>query len=425
MNSWFSCDGKGGMDSAPHLPRRQVIAGGLAGLGTLLLARHGLAQASFQVKQEHDNVLVVIFLRGGADGLNMAAPYVEDDYYRSRPTVALQKPGPGSGRLIDLDGYFGLHPSLGGLKPLWDDRQLAIIHAVGSGDQTRSHFEAMSTMERGLSTEAEAGAGGGWLGRHLLTTPGKNTPLRAVSLSDYMPDSLGGALGAAAMQSLSDFRLSSSDSDVFAALSGLYSGGGDVMTQAGHDTLAVLKSLADKDPSGYKPDHGTIYPENSLGRSLKEVAFLIKRDLGLEVACMDSQLWDTHVAQGAAVGWQAALLKDLGDAVGAFFQDLGRLKDRVTLVIQTEFGRRIEENAGFGTDHGRGSVMFAAGGRVKGGLHGRWPTLAPDKREGPGDLRVMNDYRDVLAEILIKRLYTADPAKVFPNHRAKSFELLI
>lgn len=424
MKPWFSCDGKGGLDSAPVMPRRQVLAGGLVGLGSLLLARHGLAQASFQVKPEHDNVLVVIFLRGGADGVNMVAPYQEDDYYKERPTVAVKKPGAGTDRLLDLDGFFGLHPSLGGMKPLWDDKELAIIHAVGSGDQTRSHFEAMSTMERGLANEVEA-AGGGWLGRHLLTTPGRDTPLRAVSLSDFMPDSLGGALGAVAMQSLNDFRLSNSDSEVLEALSRLYDGDKDVMAQAGHDTLAVLKSLAEEDPSSYKPDHGTTYPENPLGRSLREVAFLIKKEMGLEIACMDSHLWDTHVAQGAAVGWQASLLKDLGDAVGAFFKDLGKLRSKVTLVIQTEFGRRIDENAGFGTDHGRGSVMFVAGGKVKGGIHGKWPTLALDKREGPGDLRVMNDYRDVLAEILTKRLHTADLKKVFPTREVGSLNLLV
>jgi uncharacterized protein (DUF1501 family) len=423
MKPWFSCDGKGGLDSAPKIPRRSMLAGGMAGLGSLLLARHGLAQASFQVSPEHDNVLVVIFLRGGADGLNMVAPYSEDDYYRGRPTIAVKKPGGGTDSLLDLDGHFGLHPALAAMKPIWDDRQLAVIHAVGSGDQTRSHFEAMATMERGLGNDVES-AGGGWLGRHLLSTPGKDSPLRAISISDFMPDSLGGALGAVSMLSLADYRLNTPDKRALGMLEKLYSLESDVMAQAGHDTIAVLRSLAKEDPSSYKPEHGAAYADNPLAKALREIAFLMKRDMGLEAAVMDSHLWDTHVAQGGATGWQATLLKDLGDAVGAFYKDLGPLRKKVTLVIQTEFGRRVDENSGLGTDHGRGSVMFVAGGHVKGGIHGGWPTIAKEKLEGPGDLRVVNDYRDVLGEILQKRLYTSNLRKVFPTREVRPLGIL-
>lgn len=423
MKQWFSCDGKGGLDGPVVLPRRALLAGGLAGLGSLLLAQRGLAQAAFQVKKEHDNVLVVIFLRGGSDGLNMVAPYIEDDYYKERPTVALKKPGQGGDSLLDLNGSFGLHPALAAMKPLWDDRQLAVIHAVGSNDQTRSHFEAMATMERGLGNDVES-AGGGWLGRHLLSTPGNGSPLRAVSISDFMPDSLGGALGAVSMLSLSDFSLNTPDKKAIDKLGELYSLDGDMIAQTGQDTISVLKALAEEDPKSYKPEHGAAYAENGIARALKEVAYLIKRDMGLEVAVMDSHGWDTHVAQGAAVGWHATLLKDLGEAVGAFFKDLGSLRSRVTLVIQTEFGRRVDENAGFGTDHGRASAMFVAGGGVKGGIHGAWPTLAKEKREGPGDLRVLNDYRDVLGEILEKRLCTADLKKVFPTREVRPLGIM-
>lgn len=418
MKSWTTCDGNGNLDREASLPRRELLTVGALGLLWWAGARPSLAQAAFQVKQEHDRVLVVIFLRGGCDGLNVIAPYGEDAYYKSRPSIALAKPGAGGGSLVDLDGFFGLHPAMASLDGLYKEGQMAAVQAVGSGDRTLSHFEAMSTMERGLATETDSG-GGGWLGRHLVSTPGKSSPLRAVALSSVMPDSLGGALGALAIESLSDYRLKADDASLLSSLTALYKTGDDPMAQAGRDTLAVLNSLKKLNPAGYVPERGAAYPETGLGKGLKETAFLIKNDLGLEVACLDMGLWDTHVTQGGSTGWHATLLKELADSVSAFMTDLGKERDRVTLVIQTEFGRRVDENSGLGTDHGRASMMLLAGGGVKGGkVYGRWPTLAKDKQDD-GNLAVTTDYRDVLAEVLDKRLATASLDKVFPGHRVR------
>lgn len=422
MKDWTYCDGNGNLGERPTVSRRHLLGTGAAGLLALAGLRPSLAHASFQVEQTHDNVLVVIFLRGGADGLNMVAPYAEDDYYKARPTIALAKPGSGGGALIDLDGFFGLHPALAGLEAAFKEGKLAAIQAVGSGDQTRSHFEAMSTMERGIDNRNEA-AGGGWLGRHLVSTPGKNSPLRAVALSSVMPDSLGGAIGALAIDSLSSYRLELPEA--LPQLEALYADGNDPLAQAGRDTLAVLQQLQRLDPADYKPSANVTYPDTGLGRGLRETAFLVKSDMGLEVACLDMGAWDTHITQGGATGWQATLLRELGDAVGAFLADLGQESKRVTLVVQTEFGRRIDENSGLGTDHGRASVMFVAGGAVKGGrVIADWPSLSVERREGPGDLLVTTDYRDVLGEILDRRLLTRDLTQVFPNHRVSPLGLL-
>jgi uncharacterized protein (DUF1501 family) len=415
VKDWTYCDGQGGLEKKAVLPRRELVAAGLAGLVWWMGSQPALAQAAFQVKPTHDNVLVVIFLRGGADGVNMVAPYGEDSYYRIRPSIAIPKPGAGEGRLLKLDDFFGLHPSLSPLYPLYQEGEMAVIHACGSGDTTRSHFEAMSAMERGLRDDRES-AGGGWLGRHLISTPGSNSPLRAVALSSVMPDSLGGALGALAIERLTDYQVR--DIAAIADLKRLYGEGDDPMAQAGRDTLAVLDKLNKVHPKDYKPD--TAYSDTALARGLKETAFLIKNDMGLEVAALDMGLWDTHIAQGGATGWQATLLAELAGAIAAFTKDMGKAMSRVTLVVQTEFGRTTAENSGLGTDHGRGSVMFVAGAGVKGGkVLGKWPTLTPGDQMFRDDLPVTTDYRNVLAEVLETRLETADLAKVFPTLERK------
>jgi len=369
------------------------------------------------------NILVVIFLRGGADALNMVAPYAEDAYYRERPTLALRKPtdkSVGSGqRLTDLDGFFGLSPALAPLHPLFSNGELAFIHAVGSGDMTHSHFEAMSTMERGLRDQTDS-TGGGWLGRHLKMQAGSSSPLRAIAFSSIMPDSLGGATSAVAVNSLDDYRLADNRPEIQEALAGLYSEGDDVIAQAGHETLAVLSQLNQVNPRDYRPDHGAVYADHPTAQALRQVAFLIKQDLGLEVACLDMGGWDTHVAQGQTEGWLPSLLGDLGRAIAAFHQDMGDEMKRVTLIVQSEFGRRISENSGFGTDHGSGGMMMALGGGVNGGrVFGDWPGLNTENLTGPGDLQITTDYRSILSELLSKRIGNQHTEQIFPGHRPK------
>ncbi|MDQ3815473.1 MAG: DUF1501 domain-containing protein [Armatimonadota bacterium] len=445
--NWCGCDGYGNLEakadhSSPHpltpapchpltLSRRQSLLG--AGLATVAwLTRGATALADLAVnpherEPEHD-VLVTIFLRGGADGLNIIVPYGEDAYHRNRQTIGIAAPQDrrqgAANRALDLDGFFGFHPALAPLYPLYKKGLLACVHAVGSGDQTRSHFEAMSAMERGLPDD-RIGTVSGWLARHLSSTHGDNaSPLRAVALSSTMPDSLRGATEATALNSLAEFRLLLPDSvgkersaELRQALGEFYKDGKDAVAAAGRETLAVLEALNRIDPANYRPTNGAIYPGSELGNGLRQVACLIKGRVGLEVACLDHRgprLWDTHVAQGGVFTVQ---VDDLAKCLAAFAADMGREMNRVTVVVMTEFGRRVQENSGLGTDHGRASMMMLMGGGIVGGkVFAKWPGLEDDDLEPPGDLRVTTDYRDVLAEIVSRRLHHENLSAVFPNY---------
>ena len=440
---WCFCDGAGGMEHQAARPtRREVLRNGataaVTGLAALGLAQgSALAQVALNPGATDEaggtgrDVLVSIFLRGAADGLSMAVPYADDDYYRARPALALAAPAKGTavgdgkdGKSVRLDDRFALHPALAPLAPLFHDGTMAAVHAVGSGDQTRSHFEAMAAMERGLYTDAGREASG-WLARHLLTTTpgtGAASPLRAVVFSNVLFDSLRGATDVSVLTSLSDFRLDLPRPELARNLAALYGGGSDAVATAGRETLAVLKTLERLDPASYRPANGAEYPGSSLGQGLKQTASLVKARVGMEVACLDRGGWDTHVGQGGATGWLAAQLDDVAKSVAAFVLDLGDAEmRRVTVLVQTEFGRRVRENSGLGTDHGRASALFVLGGGVNGGrVYGQWPGLKPDQLENPGDLRVTTDYRDVLAEIVAKRLRNeAGLPTIFPNTRPR------
>lgn len=422
-NDWWSCDGTGGdaqrtpadRDSNEvrvQVSRRGVLMGmGMAALGWATAPATALSQVAVG-RQKDGNVLVNVFLRGGMDGLNVVVPYGDDDYARNRPSLGFAK-----SEVRDLDGFFGLNPALDPLLPSYKDGEFAIVQAIGSFDQTRSHFEAMNAMERGLPRQTE-GAASGWLARHLAACPvTQASPLRAVAFGSVMPDSLRGATDAISMQSLDEFRIAAEDEATLRKhLGGLYAEHKDAMAEAGRETLEVLDSLQRLDPRSYKPANGAKYPESDLGRGLRQVAFLVRAGVGLEVAALDKGGWDTHVAQGKTAGWLTLLLTDLSQSLAAFLQDLGPEMKRVTLVVQTEFGRRVGENAALGTDHGRASVMFLAGGGVRGGkVYGEWPGLAVAQQEGPGDLRVTTDYRNVLAEVLQRRTAKTDLGAVFPG----------
>ena len=418
---WISCDGDGNTGTPPDprvVTRRAALGRVLAGAALAGWAGHSaLAQVALGGKPDAGrDVLVTLFLRGAADGLSMIIPHGDPDYYRARPTLAIARK-----TALDLDGFFGLHPALGALAPHFHEGRMATVHAVGSQDRTRSHFEAMATMERGLP-DNRATSSSGWLGRYLTATPAVSpSPLRAVAWGDLLPDSLRGAIDTTVLSSLGDFRLdlpSGRAGNLTAALAGLYAGGEDAVSAAGRETLSVLNSLHRIDPAHYRPENAATYPKTDLGVGLRQVACLIKANVGLEVACLDRGGWDTHVGQGGATGWLAQQLTDIGDSLGAFMQDLGASHlGRVTVVVMTEFGRRVAENSGLGTDHGRASALFVLGGGVNGGrVYGRWPGLAPDKLEGPGDLPVTTDYRTILAEIIARRLSPTTPLPaVFPG----------
>ncbi len=415
-----------------HSPaRRQILLTGVSAvLGWFLGGGSALAQIAFKPvpAERRGDVLVCLFLRGGADGLNMVIPYGEDAYYRNRPSLAIPAPHdrrrPAGERAIALNDFFALHPALKPLYPLFAEGKLAIVHACGSAERSRSHFEAMSAMERGVA-EAKAGVVSGWIARHLLSVPRKGcSPLRAVAFGNVLPESLRGSTDAVVLQTLSDFRLAmpktmgiTQAEELRHILRELYAGQGrDEVAQAAQDTLQVLETLRRVDPTRYRPANGAVYPDSDLGRGLKQVAALIKAQVGLEVACLDKGGWDTHVAEGSTAGWMPANLSDLAQSLSAFARDMGEGMKQVTLVAMTEFGRRVRENSGLGTDHGRAGVMWLMGGGIPGGkVHARWPGLEPHQLEEPGDLRVTTDYREVLAEVVRKRLGNPNIAQVFPG----------
>ena len=415
-----------------HSPvRRQILLGGFSAmLGWLLGGDSALAQVAFKPPRAESkgDVLVCLFLRGGADGLNMVIPYAEDAYYRNRPSLAIPAPNdrrrPANERAIALNDRFALHPALKPLYPLYEQGKLAFVHACGSMEKSRSHFEAMSAMERGVA-EAKAGINNGWIARHLLSLPRRqSSPLRAVAFSNVLPESLRGSTDAVVLQTLSDFRLAMPKDGGIAnreqmqhILQEMYARNRRRgVSQTAQDTLEVLRSLQRIDPTRYQPARGAAYPDSSLGRGLKQVAALIKAQVGLEVACLDKGGWDTHVAQGSISGWMAGNLADLAQSLAAFATDMGDGMRHIVLVAMTEFGRRVRENSGLGTDHGRAGVMLVLGGGVRGGkVFARWPGLEPHQLEEPGDLRVTTDYREVLAELVQKRLGNPNVAKVFPG----------
>ena len=420
MDDWTTCEGS---SNAYSPGRRAAIGAALAGAIALWAgSKSALAQVSVDVKKRQDrDVLVTIFLRGGMDGLSALVPHADDEYHKARPTLSMGKPK--AGGVVDLDGFYGLHPALSPLESLYKEGKLAGIHAVGSLDQTRSHFEAMGTMERGAAKDP-AEIPSGWLGRALAATDDteNRSPLRAVAFAPVMPDILRGGTTATAIDTLESLRLElpqSASKGLEAALTGLYAKGDGQVERAGRETLAVLETLKRLHVKDYKPERGAIYPETKLGDGLKQTALLIKADVGLEAAALDRGGWDSHVAQG---GYLSGHFDDVGKSLAAFASDLGPALDRVTCVVMTEFGRRVAENSGLGTDHGRGSCWLVLGGHLQqsggGKIHGKWPSLDPAKLEDPGDLPVTTDYRDVLAEILTRRL-KIDGRAVFPGAPGK------
>ncbi len=359
--------------------------------------------------------LVCVFLRGGADALNLVVPHFEDRYYALRPSLAVPRPDHADteSRCLPLDERFGLHPRLASWLPAFRSGELAIVHAIGSDDQTRSHFEAQDQMERGES--ASRALGSGWLAR-LLRAQGRAGSLSAVAMGTRLPESLRAAPAASVLASLADYALGNSvDAGFEAALGRLYGASRDDLGKAGRDALATLKRLRELDRTAPPRDS---YPKHSFGRQLADVARLIKADVGVHAASVDLGGWDTHFGQQASFSDQ---VDQLGKGISAFRQDLGEHLERTTIVVMTEFGRRSYENTTFGTDHGRAGVMFVLGGEVRGGrVITEWPGLAPGDLESPGDLRVTIDYRDVLAELALARLPRTKLAKVFPDYTPKT-----
>jgi uncharacterized protein (DUF1501 family) len=359
-------------------------------------------------------LLIAIFQRGAVDGLNMIVPHGEADYYRLRPTIAIPRPArdPATSA-IDLDGFFGLHPAMAPLQPLWDNHSLAIVHACGSPDATRSHFDAQDYMETatpGVKTTRD-----GWLNRYLRASSAESSPLRGVAVATTMPRSLEGTAPALAMGSVEEFGVRGAA----AAFEEQYQGSADPRVSAvGSDAFAAMRTLQQAAATPYRPRAGVQYPNTAFGRALAEIARLAKADVGLEVAFTEIGNWDHHVNEGAATGQIANRLGEFSRGLAAIAADLDdRLADTI-IVTMSEFGRAAAENGNGGTDHGHGNAMMVIGGHVRAGVHGRWPGLGDAERFEGRDLAVTTDFRDVFSEIVTRHMGVAHDAlaRIFPGY---------
>lgn len=420
------------------LNRRYLLKGGglaLASLGLggspgFLSRALWAAEESASVPSGRRKVLVTLFLRGAMDGLAAVPPLGGAALGKLRPRLALQAlRGGGVDALIDLGNGFGLHPALRPLLDFWQERSLAIVHAVGSPDPSRSHFDAQDYMESG--TPGRKATPSGWLNRVSGLLGHEATPWRAVSLSRSLPRSLSGEAPAVALEDLSQFRLRQSA----ATKEGRIPEGGsfqqiydraaeDLLRDTGSEAFRAMEMLQAARLDRYSPAAGIDYPASPLGRSLRQIAALIKADLGLEIACTESGGWDTHVQQGGAAGSFARRAADLAASIHAFWRDLGPYRDQVVLTTMTEFGRTVRENGSGGTDHGHGSCLFALGTRIRGGqVHGQLGSLEPESLHEGRDLPVTTDFRAVFAELAGRHLGVADDRRIFPGWSGSRFPL--
>ena len=391
--------------------------------------------------------MVVIFQRGACDGLNTVIPYADPAYAKARPTIGLPAPGGGrAGSALDLDGHFGLHPALEDLLPIYKEGHLGIVHAVGSPDLTRSHFDAQDFMESG--TPGLKSTSDGWMNRCSGGLGKTDSKFRAVALTQTLPRVLRGASPAVALARIDDFHVrediaksegrgmrmgggrrasmneggAPSTSNSSSAFEKLYADAAhDMLGNAGRETFEAIEALKVADPAKYQPREGVTYPRGRLGDSMKQMAQLIKADLGVELAFVDIGGWDHHTAEGSSTGQLANLLRQLGGSMAAFNRDLGDRMSDVVVMTMTEFGRTVRENGNRGTDHGHGGVSFVMGGPVNGGrVHGKFRGLSEENLYEGRDLPVTTDFRDLVGEILSRHMGLADLKTVFPNYQVKS-----
>jgi len=394
-----------------------VKSGGLAlvslGLDPLFLER--AAFASYRrlpfITAQSRPILVCLFQRGAVDGLNMIVPHGDPIYYQERPRIAVPEKD-----VLDLDGYFGLHPRLAALKPLWEAKTLAAIHAIGSPDATRSHFDAQDYMESG--TPGVKATPDGWLNRYCQhDREHQDTPFRAVAFGPQLPRILAGTAPSLAIDDLQAFGLRAPQpaarDRLTRAFEELYAGSATgLLSTSSREAFDAVQMLKRLDPGQYRPANGADYPRGRLGKALLEIAQLIKADIGLQVAFADVTGWDTHVNQGATEGQLAGRLGELGDALAAFTRDVGEQMRDVVVLTMSEFGRTVRENGSSGTDHGHATAMLVLGGLVNGGrVLGKWPGLDPAQRFEGRDVAVTTDFRDLSA---IFPGFTPDPSR-FPG----------
>ena len=408
--------------------RRTFLKGGALACVALGAAPRFLVRTALaQERAGKPKVLIAIFQRGAVDGLSMVVPHGDPDYYSSRGSIAIARPAPGTAdAAVDLDGFFGLHPALAPLKPLWDDRRLAVVHACGSPDTTRSHFDAQDYMESG--TPGVKSTADGWLARGLAAMPAREpaSPFRAVSLGAALPRVLRGEVGAVAMSSVADFDVRETAQPMAAGggarqgFESLYEQGvRDLLYGTGRETFEAVKMLKAAAPQSLAPANGAVYPRGRFGDSLRQIGQLIRADVGLEVAFADVGGWDTHAGQGNERGQLATRLREFGEGLAALHRDLGPRMSGVVVLTMSEFGRTVRENGNRGTDHGHATAMLVLGGPVKGArVYGRWPGLRREQLYEGRDLAVTTDFRALFTEVAVRHL-GAPAEPLFPGFSAR------
>ncbi len=408
--------------------RRSFMKGGaLALLGLGSIPRFLLRTAYAEGRAIRPKILIAVFQRGAVDGLSMIVPHGDPAYYSARGSIAIARPArSASDTTIDLDGFFGLHPALEPLKAIWDDRRLAVVHACGSPDITRSHFDAQDYMESG--TPGLKSTPDGWLVRGLDAMPSKSaSAFRAVAMGSQLPRILRGDAGAVAMSNIAAFDVrqdmgqGASGVNAKRGFESMYERGvRDLLYGTGRETFEAVKMLKAADPQRFQPENGAQYPRGRFGDSLRQIAQLIKADVGLEVAFADLGGWDTHAAQGNEKGQLAVRLREFAEGLAALHRDLGPRMNEVVILTMSEFGRTVRENGNRGTDHGHATAMLALGA-VKGGkVYGRWPGLRADQLFEGRDLAVTTDFRNLFAEIALHHLGIPASAPLFPGFSTNS-----
>ena len=418
------------------MQRRVFVKSGALALVTMGLSPRFLRRTAFGMElpaARKGKVLVCLFQRGAADALNVVVPHGEPAYYAMRPNIAVPRPSTRAAvGAIDLDGFFGLHPALAPFKPLYDRKLLAVIHAVGSPSTTRSHFDAQDYMESG--TPDDKNTTDGWLNRYLAVqgtcdecrlqgaahgsgATDQGSAFRAVALGPQTPRILEGPAPTVAMNSLQEFSVRATGSQA-ERLEALYrTGSADIVHATGTETFDAVRMLRAANPQQYQPGNDANYPKSQFGQRLKQIAQLIKADVGLEIAFADVGGWDTHVNQGGATGQLAQRLDDFAQSIGAMVADLGDRMGDVTILSMSEFGRMVKENGNGGTDHGHAGAMFVIGGDVHGGkVHGRWPGLQPEQLYEGRDLALTTDFRAVFSEITARHLGATRLERIFPGY---------
>lgn len=418
--------------------RRVFLKSGALSLVTLGLTPSFLRRTALAMdlpRAARGKTLIVLFQRGAADALNVVVPFGDTNYYAARPQLAIGSPARASGAAgaIDLDGYFGLHPALSPLKPLYDRGLLSPIHAVGSPSSTRSHFDAQDYMETG--TPDVKGTSDGWLNRYLAVkgtceacaVDSHNAPFRAVAMTSQTPRILEGPSPTVAMNSIEEFSIRTNGGDAERRLEALYrTGSADLVHGSGTEMFDALKVLRAANPQQYKPAAGVEYPRSPFGQRLLSIAQLIKAGVGLEVAFADVGGWDTHVNQGGAQGQLAQRLGDFSQSIAALVADLGDRMDDVVILTMSEFGRTVRQNGTGGTDHGHAGAMFVIGGSLKQSkkVLGKWPGLAPEQLHEGRDLALTTDFRSVFSELAAKHLGAPALDRIFPGFKAPEAQWL-